>query len=51
MERLKHISELLEHTKTQVIYFKELQEASPNRKLNAEIKKLEIQAKVLEGLV
>jgi hypothetical protein len=51
MEHLKHISKLFEHTKTQVKYFKHLQEASPNRKLNAEIKKLEIRAKVLEELV
>jgi hypothetical protein len=48
---MEQIAKLLEHTQTQVIYFKELQEASPNRKLNAEIKKLEIRAKVLEGLV
>lgn len=48
---MEHIPELLEHTKTQVKYFKQLQEASPSRKLNAEIKKLEIREKVLEELV
>jgi heme oxygenase len=48
---MEDIAKFLEHTKTQVKYFKQLQEASPNRKLNAEIKKLEIRAKVLEELV
>ena len=45
------LMKLLEHTKTQVIYFKQLQEASPSRKLNAAIKKLEVRAAVLEELV
>jgi hypothetical protein len=48
---MEHIQKLLEHTRTQVKYFKLLQEASPSRKLNAEIKKLEIREKVLDGLV
>jgi len=46
-----HIQELLEHTRTQIKYFKELQEASPSRKLNVEIKKLEVRAALLEALV
>lgn len=45
------IPELLEHTHTQIKYFRKLQEAAPDRKLNAEIKKLEIRAAVLDGLV
>ena len=48
---MKNIPKLLEHTRTQVKYFKQLQEANPSRKLNAEIKKLEIREKVLDGLV
>jgi hypothetical protein len=48
---MEHIPELLEHTKTQVKYFKELQEANPSRKLNIMIGKLELREKLLEELV
>ena len=48
---MEHIPELLEHTRTQLKYFKTLQEASPSRKLNAMIKKLEVREKLLEELV
>jgi len=48
---MEHIQNLLEHTQTQIKYFKELQEASPSRKLNSEIKKLEVRAAVLNALV
>jgi hypothetical protein len=48
---MKHIQKLLEHTRTQIKYFKQLQESNPSRKLNAEIKKLEVRAAVLDGLV
>jgi hypothetical protein len=48
---MENILQLLEHTQVQVRYFKELQDASPNRKLNVEIKKLKLRAKVLEELV
>jgi hypothetical protein len=48
---MENIPKLLEHTRTQVKYFKQLQEASPSRKLNVEIKKLEVREKLLEELV
>lgn len=48
---MDNILKLLEHTKTQVKYFEQLQEASPDRKLNAEIKKLKVRENVLKELV
>ena len=48
---MENIPELLKHTRTQIKYFKQLQEANPSRKLNSMVKKLEIREKVLDGLV
>ena len=45
------LMKLLEHTRTQVKYFKQLQEANPSRKLNVEINKLKVRVAVLEELV
>jgi hypothetical protein len=48
---MEQIPKLLKHTRTQIKYFKQLQDASPSRKLNTMIKKLEIREKVLDELV
>jgi hypothetical protein len=48
---MEHLPELLNHARTQIKYFKQLQEANPNRKLNVEIKKLEVREKLLAELV
>ena len=48
---MEHVQKLLEHTRVQIEYFKQLQEASPDRNLNAEIKKLKVRENVLKELV
>ena len=48
---MDNILKLLEHTHTQIKYFRKLQEAAPDRKLNAEIKKLKVRENVLKELV